>query len=141
MWLLIIKSSQSPLKTATLTRLCLTGLKISTMCALWKFNAKSTMIGLFATKAKPIKSRLCPNALPPSINALLKRRFQGISPSLTETALSQMLRHSGLSNFKWGLTPSSPSAACAARVDTYAQFFDGVPLSSKKAYHSNPIGS
>lgn len=51
---------------------------ILTMCALWKFNVKSTMIGLFATKAKSIKSSLCPNARPPSKNVQLKRRFQDV---------------------------------------------------------------
>ena len=67
---------------------CLTGLKILTMCVSWKFSVKSTMIGRSATKAKPIKSLLCPNAHPPSKNVPLKKRFQGISPSLTETDLS-----------------------------------------------------
>ena len=62
------------------------------------------MIGRSVTKAKSIKSPLCPNALPLSKNVPLKRLFQDTSPSLTETALSLIFCLSRLSKFKWGLT-------------------------------------
>ena len=101
---LITGRSLNPPETAIPIRLCLIGLKILTMCVSWKFSVKSTMIGRSATKAKSIKSLLCPNAHPPSKNVPLKRHFQDISPSLTETALSLIFCLSILSKFKWVLT-------------------------------------
>ena len=52
-------------------------------------------------KGKIYQSPLCPNVPPPSKNVPLKKLFQDISPSHTESALSLKFCLSILSKFKW----------------------------------------